>query len=187
MPPPGSPSYSVLSPLIHFYLCVAGKPKRKCDVSPDQDVLPYLILGSLCELYRLCQFSGIEHVWLVSLLVTFAAIWAKTCVCLLSPAGQGLGPEFADASLGLRFRDSHHLLVICRYSGVRGFQRFQYLEFLHEMYCLTAVQLPIRSQASPSAESNCHEYNDNVLCTSESFTPSSCPPPEQASLFMGLV
>ena len=27
----------------------------------------------------------------------------------------------------------------------------------------------------PSSESSCHGRNDNVLCTSESFTPSSCP------------
>lgn len=90
--------------------------------------------------------------WLVSLLVTFVAIWPGTCVCSLSPAGQGLGPEFADASLGLRFRDSRHLLVICRYSGVRGFQRLPSLESLQGVQCLTVVfwhQLPIRSGARP--------------------------------------
>lgn len=56
-----------------------------------------------------------------------------------SPAGQGLCREFADALLGPHFRDSRHLLVICRYSGVRVFQRPQSLESLREMHCLTPV------------------------------------------------
>lgn len=63
---------------------------------PDQDILAYLILGSLCGL---CQFSGVERVWLVSLLVTFTAIWARTCVCPLTPPWLGLSGECADASL----------------------------------------------------------------------------------------
>ena len=124
MPPLGSPSYSLLPHLIHFYFCLASQPEGKCDVLPTQDILVYLALGSLCELYRLCQFSGVDRVRLVSLLVTFAAIWVWTHVCPLSPAGQGLSSEFADASPGLGFHDSCHLLVICCYSGVRGFQRF---------------------------------------------------------------
>lgn len=36
-------------------------------------------------------------------------------------------------------------------------------------------QLPIGLGPEPSAESSCHKCNDNVLCTLESFTPSSCP------------
>lgn len=121
---PGFPSY--LLSLVHFYFLVSNKPKRKCEVLPNQDILVYLILTSPCGLYRSCQFSGVERIRLVSLLVTSVAIWAGTCVCLLSPAGQGLCHEFADAPLGLHFRDSGHLLVICCYSRV-GFQRLQSL------------------------------------------------------------
>lgn len=89
--------------------------------------------------FGLCQFSGVERVWLVSLLVTFAAIWAGTYVCPLSPAGQGLSSEFADALPGLGFCDSGHLWVICPYSEVRGFQRLQFLESHHEVYSLATA------------------------------------------------
>lgn len=90
---------------------------------------------------------------LVSLPVTSVAIWAGTRVCPFSPAGQDLGREFADAPLRLRFRDSRHLLVICRYSGVRGFQNFHpWSPSTGCTGCLTVVfchQLPIRSRARP--------------------------------------
>lgn len=83
-------------------------------------------------------------------------------VCPFSPAGQDLGREFADAPLGLRFRDSRHLLVICRYSGVRGFQRLPSLESLHGVQSLSdcsfltpashpvSGQTPVLSQAAMS-------------------------------------
>lgn len=73
---------------VHFYVLVTRKPKRKCDVFPDEGILVYLILGSLCRLDRLCQFSGVERVWLVPLLVTFEAIWARPASASLAQQGR---------------------------------------------------------------------------------------------------
>lgn len=104
-------------------------------------------------------FSGEECIRLVSLLVTFAAIWARTCVCPASPAGQGLCRAFADASFGLRFCDSCHLLVICPCSGVRGFHRIRSLTSLHEGHWLR-FPYPLFLTClgpGPSPESGCPE------------------------------
>lgn len=61
------------------------------------------------------------------------------CFCPLRPAGHGLCRELADAPLRPCFRDSRHLLVICRYSGVRVLQRPPSLESLHEARSPIAV------------------------------------------------
>lgn len=75
-----------------------------------------------CVSSKACQFSGVEHIRLVSLLVTFAAIWAWSYGCPAQLSRTGPLPACADASFGLHGCDSRHLLVICRFSGVRIFR-----------------------------------------------------------------
>lgn len=154
---PDSPS-SFLPPLIHFSFL---EP-----VSPPQTVRftwpGYLGVFDPGKLLWALQAEPAPSRRLVSLPVTFVAIWAGTRVCPFSPGGQDLGRELADAPLGLRFRDSRHLLVICRYSGVRGFQRLPSLESLHGVHWLSdcgfltpashpvSGQTPALSQAATS-------------------------------------
>lgn len=161
---PDSPS-SFLPPLIHFsFLEPVSRPQTVRFTRPGY----FGVFDPGKPLWAL-QAEPAPSRRLVPLLVTFVAIWAGTRVCPFSPAGQDLGREFADAPLGLCFRDSRHLLVICCYSGVppRG--------ALAVWLWFSDTSFPSGLGPDPSAESSCHKRNDRVLCTFESLTPSSYP------------
>lgn len=128
--------------------------------------------------WKACQFSGVEHIRLVSLLVTFAAIWASSYGCPAQPSRTGPLPACVDASFGLQVCDSRHLLVICRFSGVRIFRGL--ILWHPKVRCpdgksLTCRLIGLWPGLTASAVSSCCKCNDIVLCTLESIPLSACP------------
>lgn len=127
---------------------------------------------------KACQFSGVEHIRLVSLLVTFAAIWAWSCGCPAQPSRAGPLPACADASFGLHVCDSRHLLVICRFSGVRVFRgRVPWHPYVRcpDGKSLTYLLTSLWPGPTAGSVSSCCECNDVVLCTLESIPPRAYP------------
>lgn len=127
---------------------------------------------------KACQFSGVEHIRLVSLLVTFAAIWAWSCGRPAQLSRTGPLPACADASFGLHGCDSRHLLVICRFSGVRIFRGL----ILWHPYVrcpdgksLSCLLTSLWPEPTASAASSCCGCNDVVLCPLESIPLSAYP------------
>lgn len=150
-----------------------------CEVLFDHDIwfLFPLILGSLLGPYELCQFSWVECIRLVSLLVTFAAIWAGACVCPAQPSGAGPLPWVCRCLIRTRSLWLTPSVGNLSLFWSQAFSKDSVFGVPPQVHCLwfSDALLPSGLWPEPSTESSYCGYNDVVLCILESFTPSSCP------------